>query len=100
MDSALPKRGWAPVVVVAFVDGEAVSSTVADQSRPDLVSAGVAPNPEHGFSLTIPQSAFSRLQSNGRHVLLVRIVGSPSSVVPRELTEKTRVVCVSGRCTI
>eukprot|EP00946_MAST-07B_sp_MAST-7B-sp1_P001728 g1728.t1 len=100
VDSALPKRGWAPVVVVAFVDGEAVSSTVADQSRPDLVSAGVAPNPEHGFSLTIPQSAFSRLQSNGRHVLLVRIVGSPSSVVPRELTEKTRVVCVSGRCTI
>jgi hypothetical protein len=99
VDTALPKNGWAPVAVVASVDGEAVASTLADESRPDLVKAGVAPNAEHGFHVAIPKSAASRLQGSGRHVLVVKAVGSPSSIMPRELTENSRVVCVSGKCT-
>ena len=98
VDTALPRDGWGPVVVVILVDGEAVGSTLASADRPDLVKAGVAPNPNHGFSFLIPDRAVRVLMGNGRHVLTVKAVASPSSVVPFALPEKGTVVCVDGKC--
>ena len=98
VDRALAKGGVAPVTVIASVDASDVAATLASESRPDLVRAGVAPNAEHGFSLTLPAEAREALLGKGRHVLDVRIVGSPGTVVPRSLTEKSQVVCVDGVC--
>ena len=69
------------------------------ESRPDLVAAGVAPiNSEHGFTVPLGQLAVKALLGTGRHVLTVRVLGSPSTVVPRDLPSKSRIVCVDGKC--
>ena len=98
VDSSLAKGGWAPVVVKALVDGHASAAALALEARPDLVNAGVAPNPEHGFSITLPASSLANLTSNGTHSLELVIVGSPGTVVPRGLPEKSKMVCVNGKC--
>ncbi len=45
--------GTAPIHVHVYIDGRLYADVIANESRPDLVSAGVTPNPEHGFSFTI-----------------------------------------------
>ena len=100
VDSALAGRGIAPVTVVVSVDGVPVASTLANEPRPDLVTAGVAPNAEHGFSATLTEAAAAPLLGAGRHVLKVRVIGSPSTVVPRGLPERSQVTCVSAVCAL
>ena len=57
VDPSLP-GGGVPAVTVAFtIDSAPVSpplTVVANQPRPDLVKAGLAPNPNHGFVLVLP----------------------------------------------
>ena len=57
VDPLLP-GGGVPAVTVAFtIDGAPASpplTVVANQPRPDLVRAGLAPNPDHGFVLVLP----------------------------------------------
>jgi PKD repeat protein len=45
--------GTQPIYVHIYIDGRFYTSILANGSRPDLVSAGVAPNAEHGYSFTI-----------------------------------------------
>jgi len=45
--------GTLPIDVHVYIDGRFYAVLNANQSRPDLVSAGITPNPEHGFSFTI-----------------------------------------------
>ena len=70
-ESSYSVSGWAvspalaggrtPVVVSILVDGKAVASALANHSRPDLVKAGVAPDPLHGFAITLPPSVAAQL---------------------------------------
>merc|ERR1719201_2619733 len=98
VDTALPRGGWGPVAVVIFLDGEPVGSTLASNPRPDLVKAGLAPNPNHGFDFELDKEHARRLMGSGRHVLTAKAVGSPGSVLPRPLNQKGTIVCVGGNC--
>ena len=99
VDSLLPKMGIAPVTVVVSVDGTAVSSVLANEPRPDLVEAGVAPNPEHGFTLVLPAAAAATLESKGKHVLEVHAIGTPSCGIPTGLSEGSEFwVCDGKQC--
>ena len=54
-------NGWAydqdagtlPIDVHIYINGRFYAAITANQSRPDLVSAGITPNPEHGYTFTI-----------------------------------------------
>jgi len=45
--------GQLPIDVHIYIDGRFYEAITANESRPDLVNAGVTPNPEHGYSFTI-----------------------------------------------
>lgn len=98
VDSALAGRGRGPVTIVLSVDGAPVLSVLAKQRRPDLVPAGVAPNAEHGFEVVLPVDAAKTLLGAGQHVLSARVVGSPSTVVPATLPERSEIICQAGVC--
>ncbi|MFM8394230.1 MAG: hypothetical protein ACKOB4_09950 [Acidobacteriota bacterium] len=73
VDLTTPERvsGWAfdpesplePLEVQLFIDGQFYAALRADQPRPDLVQAGAAPDPHHGFSFTIAPAT----RRPGRH---------------------------------
>ena len=52
VDTMFPGRGLAPVKVIATKNGVKIGETIANISRPDLVKAGIAVNPQHGFDFT------------------------------------------------
>ncbi len=74
IDLADPEQvaGWAldarhPGTVVAvqlFIDGRFRAAGLANTSRPDLVTAGVAPDPNHGFSFTLENRPDHRPEVN------------------------------------
>ena len=97
VDTLLPKMGVPPATAVVSVDGQAVASVLANTPRPDLVEAGVAPNPEHGFSLELPAAAASTLMGEGKHVLEVRCIGTPSCATPSVLSEGSTFWVCSGK---
>jgi PKD repeat protein len=45
--------GTLPIDVHVYIDGRLYAVVTANESRPDLVTAGITPNPEHGYSFTI-----------------------------------------------
>jgi len=45
--------GTLPIDVHIYIDGRLYAAITANESRPDLVTAGITPNPEHGYSFTI-----------------------------------------------
>ena len=99
VDTLLPKMGMSPATAVVSVDGQAVASVLANIPRPDLVKAGVAPNPEHGFSLELPLFAATLLMSDGKHILEVHCIGTPSCAMPSVLSEgSTFWVCGGKAC--
>lgn len=61
---------WERVEVQLFVDDRFVSTTVANQSRPDIVTAGAAADEWHGYSFEIPPL------SQGSHIARVYAVHS------------------------
>ncbi len=58
--------GTQAIDVHIYVDGRLYQVVTANQSRPDLVQAGVCPNPEHGFSFS-----FVGINMNLRHEVIV-----------------------------
>ena len=64
------------------LDGEPVAAALANEPRPDLVPAGVAPNPEHGFTVVLPAKAAAALRGAGRHAVGVQAVGTPGTATP------------------
>ena len=86
-----------PVIVRLLLDGDVVGSVLSNGYRPDLVRAGVAPDAYHGFSFVLSKAVQTRA-SSGSHTLAVQVVGSSSSVVATELSEKSTVVCQDGTC--
>jgi len=100
VDKLLPRAGWGPVTVIISIDGQPVISVLAMESRPDLVTAGVAPNPEHGFGVTLGHDAAGALLGPGRHCLSVRAVGTPSATAPKLLPNTgTFWMCDGQPCT-
>lgn len=67
--------GLQPLTVSVTVDGELAMTVVANVSRPDLVSAGVAPSPNHGFVADLP----SKLCTKVSHPLITRTVNVEST---------------------
>ena len=73
IDLTLPERvtGWTfdpespleALEVQLFIDGRFYAAQRADQPRPDLVAAGAASDPHHGFSFTIAPATLPA----GRH---------------------------------
>jgi hypothetical protein len=89
-----------PVVVQLLMNDNVVDATLANQIRPDLVKAKVAPDPFHGFSFLLSSNIRNRL-STGEHILVVKVVGSSSSSsIPSELSENGKILCQNGVCTI
>lgn len=86
-----------PVIVRLLLDGDVVGSALSNGYRPDLVHAGVAPDAYHGFSFLLSKAVQTRA-SSGSHTLAVQVVGSSSSVVATDLSEKSNVVCQDGKC--
>jgi len=84
-------RGREPVVLSLYVDFSMVQVGIASEPRPDLVKAGVAPDPNHGFDITLKSL---QLLSSGRHVLEILSIGSKSA----SSYLVGRVVCVDGTC--
>ena len=82
VDGALPGRGLRPVSVEVSVDALPVAAALADVARADLVPAGVAPNPEHGFTVVLPAKAAAALRGAGRHAVGVQAVGTPGTATP------------------
>eukprot|EP01046_Picozoa_sp_COSAG06_P039504 COSAG06_NODE_4679_length_4042_cov_4.646704_2_plen_339_part_00 len=54
-------RGHATVQIT--LDGTVVASGVANLPRPDLVKAGVAPDPNHGFTIPLPAAVVHKLSA-------------------------------------
>lgn len=48
-----PQSPGETIEVQVFIDGRFVASGFADRPRPDLVTAGAAADPNHGFSIPI-----------------------------------------------
>jgi hypothetical protein len=90
-------RSFDPVAVTIRVDGALVAAAVADKSRPDLPKAKVAPNAEHGFTVTLGENA-TRALCSGRHAVEAHVVGSPSSEQPWQLNASPMCVCEGKAC--
>lgn len=84
VDTALPNGGIGSVAVSVYINNTVVAACLANEARPELPKAGVAPNPEHGFTCTLPSTILGVLQ-NGSHIIEVMAIGSPSSEQPSRL---------------
>lgn len=80
VDTLLPGRGTSPVTVSVLVDAREVARAVANTRRPDLVPAGVAPDPDHGFSIDLDSATVHALQA-GHHVVDAFVVDSPLTLL-------------------
>jgi hypothetical protein len=66
--------------------------------RPDLPVAKVAPNPEHGFNVTLPAAFQRTLLSSGRHIVEARAIGSPSTgAIATPIPERSMFVVCDGK---
>lgn len=103
--------GGVPPVSVRVVAqiGDAAPITVtalANQPRPDLVKAKMAPNPDHGFSVSIPYTAppadpLSRAawSSFPKPTITVDVFGIvPPNARPVELNNAPMCVCGTAAC--
>lgn len=97
VDPSLPKGGVAPVMVEMRVDSKPVVQMVANISRSDLVKAGVAPNPAHGFNLKAGQNVAASLQ-HGRHTVEVLAIDCPGCGPDGWSCGSPRCVCDGKPC--
>lgn len=98
VDTALARGGWLPVVVSVHLDGEPVAAALANEPRPDLPKAKVAPNAEHGFTVRLSADASARLASSGKHAVSVNVIGSPSTEQPWRLPGSPMCLCDGAAC--
>lgn len=68
-----PDLGTGPVTVELYKNGALWQTALANARRTDLVTAGVAPNPEHGFSIS------TRSLAPGSYVLEVKARNHPGN---------------------
>ena len=77
-------NGWAydqdaltlPIDVHIYIDGRFYAALTANESRPDLVSAGATPDPNHGFSFAI--SGYDPARSHEVVVYAINWGGGPN----------------------
>jgi hypothetical protein len=69
--------GSNPIDVHIYIDNKFAGSTTANQSRSDLVSAGVTPDPNHGFSFSTPFGL-----SVGKYTINVYAINQPQGTNP------------------
>jgi hypothetical protein len=89
--------GWAydqdagsnPINVHIYIDGNPIANITANESRPDLVSEGVCPNPNHGFTFSTPSLSI------GEHTVSVYAINQPDGTNP-ELNGSPKTFNVSG----
>jgi len=62
VDSNLPDHGEGPAAVEVHINGSFVKRAIANVCRPDLVTAGVASNCEHGFHVDLGPETAAALQ--------------------------------------
>lgn len=72
-----PDAGTTPIEVHIYVDGRFYTSKLANEYRPDLVSAGVAPDPYHGYTFTL-----TGIDTNIPHEIMVYAINYPSGPNP------------------
>ena len=95
--------GLPPSTVEIFVDyaSEAALTLIANQSRPDLVTAKVCANAAHGFTGSLPAAVAARL-SGGKHVVDAYIAvdpdGGPLSRPRTRLESSPQCVCNAAPC--
>ena len=82
-------QGTNPTNIQILIDGVLKTTIPANTSRPDLVTAGVAPNANHGFDY-----AFSGL-ANGNHTITINTIDYPTGTVA-QLGGSPRTITVGG----
>jgi hypothetical protein len=70
---------WQRVEVQLFIDDRFVSASIADRSRPDLITDGVAADEWHGYSFDLPPL------SQGLHTARVYAVHSSARTARKSL---------------
>jgi len=100
VDSALRQRGWDPVPVAFRVDGVLVATSLANEARPDLIVARVAPNADHGFRTLLSKNISGILLDGDRHLLEVLAMGTVSTTIPLRIPENGAYVCKDGVCEV
>jgi hypothetical protein len=96
-------RGWVldllkdgPVTIEISVNYIPVASTLANGLRPDL--RPMFPTAQHGFDYELPINV-SKLLQQGRHVVSVRAIGTPSAARPTRLSYRSDwMVCDGDPC--
>lgn len=76
---------WSRVEVQLFVDGKFAGTTTANQSRPDVVGAGWANDPWHGYTFSAPlmragfheASIYALHSSGGGKRQSLQLIGDP-----------------------
>eukprot|EP00040_Diaphanoeca_grandis_P028329 m.163845 g.163845 ORF g.163845 m.163845 type:complete len:665 (-) comp31309_c1_seq1:74-2068(-) len=77
--------GWAPVKVRLLLDQKiALPDQIANVSRPDIVAAHKAPNPNHGFVWNLPKGF---VPTTGFHAIKVRGI-DPFTNLPTQIGTK------------
>ena len=86
-DPSSPDEG---VQVQLFIDGDFVASMRANEPRPDLVTAGAANRPNHGFAFSIESlrlapghhivKVYAVREALGRNMIMVPITKQPVSL--------------------
>ena len=68
-DEAAPHAGLAPLNISIWINGAAQKTVVANVTRDDIVAAGVAPSPDHGFEavVSVPSSGTVRISVYVEH---------------------------------
>ena len=99
VDGALPGGGVPPVTVRITVNRTRAAVVSATVPRPDVVKAGDAPNPDHGFSLQLPSGVAAALAGPGMHYVEAWAFGTPGSLTPWLLPNSPHCVCAGQPCT-
>jgi hypothetical protein len=68
--------------VQLFIDGAFVAETEASEVRPDLVAAGVAARPEHGFSFSLDKTRLEPGRHSAQVYALRQSLGGNLSLIP------------------
>lgn len=71
--------GLLPIEVHVYIDNRLYAVILAEESRPDLVSDGYTPNPEHGFSFSI--SGFDTTRAHEIIIYAIDYGGTTSTLL-------------------
>eukprot|EP00943_MAST-04B_sp_MAST-4B-sp1_P003658 g3658.t1 len=102
VDTMFPGRGLAPVKVIATKNGVKIGETIANISRPDLVKAGIAVNPQHGFDFTFQFKNYinsaAGISDSTLQMINLWATDSPSTTFPIRVAGSPKCVCGQMLC--